>query len=1052
MSFEVESPIITSAFAEPTSYWFIRSGHPPQQRDGRRPALVFQPRDQREDWQVDGDHTLEKLKEYDRGYGLKLVNTVRERLGQWQKDGRPGATRISQELIAWWRRDGRRQRLFFAQIEAAETVIFLREARADYRQGLDIPRDEPGDDAREAGATGFDRVACKMATGSGKTTVMGMVAAWSILNKVQSKANASYSDVVLIVCPNVTIRDRLRELSPALGDTSLYRTRDLVPEHLMPLLARGRVVITNWHVFEPQQSDAGGSARVVKAGVRVTTTEKVRIADQTTTARNIRYMTPASFQALLSNGSLRVLNEHRDTEGHLEAVTVERERYVESDTAVIARVLGREVGGKQNILVMNDEAHHAYRIRRDEGGDEELFEDDDEDEFYREATVWVEGLDRVQKLRGINFCLDLSATPYFLGRMGSQTGRPFPWVVSDFGLIDAIESGLVKIPQLALPDDSGHERPDYFNIWDWIVNEKLTPAERGGRRGSPRPEAILKYAHTPIALLAGQWRQEFERLRAEAGPDRRPPVFIIVCKNTAIAKVVFEWLADDMKPADIPESGMPEFRNTGGEQNTIRVDTKVVHDTDRAENDSGSKAEEMRWLRHTLDTVGKPDWPRDGQGRAVYPEGFEALAAKLERPLHPPGRDVRCIVSVAMLTEGWDANTVTHIVGLRPFMSQLLCEQVVGRGLRRRHYAVGDGDRFGEEIAQVLGVPFEVIPFKAAAGGNPAPPPERHHIYAVPEKSAYEITFPRVERYTQTVNAKIAVRWDQVATLVLDPGKISVELEMAMTLPNNKGRQSAIGGGRVNEVTLDPYHAHRTVQQVVFALARELTRELISDGTIALPAGVLFPQLARIVRRYADEKVECVAPNTKIDLFMSPYWGWAIERLREAIRPDDQAGEAPELPVYESGRRRVGSTSEVDAWTSKAVREVRHCHVNYAVADTQVWEQSVAARLDKAPSVAAFVKNQFLGFAIPYVNNGQDHEYYPDYLVRLSGGRSVYTLILEVKGRPDDDESVKAAAARRWVAAVTAEGSFGRWGYEIVRDPKATLAAVEQWAGEAERD
>jgi type III restriction enzyme len=376
---------------------------------------------------------------------------------------------------------------------------------------------------------------------------------------------------------------------------------------------------------------------------------------------------------------------------------------------------------------------------------------------------------------------------------------------------------------------------------------------------------------------------------------------------------------------------------------------------------------------------------------------------------------------------------------------------VVGRGLRRRRYAVGEDDRFSEEVAQVLGVPFEVIPFKAAPGGNPPPPPERHYVYAVPEKGAYEITFPRVERYTQTVNARIAVRWDEVATLVLDPSQIDVDVEMAMGLPNNKGRQSALGRGRVSEVTLEPYHAGRTEQQVVFAMAKELTRELIEQGRVTVPAGILFPQLARIVRRYVDEKVYCVEPNTRLDLFLSPYWGLAIERLREAIRPDDKAGEGPELPVYEGGRRRVGTTGDVDAWTSKPVREAVKSHVNYTVADTQVWEQSVAARLDKAPSVVAFVKNQFLGFAIPYVHNGQDHEYYPDYLVRLKSDARPFTLILEVKGRPDPDEGIKAEAAQRWVAAVNAEGSFGRWGYDILRDPKETFALVEQWMGEVER-
>ena len=1053
MTFEVSTPILNSPFAEPAEHWFIRPGHPPEQRSGRRPALVFQPRDQHDPWDIASDATLDKLPEYERAYALRLVNLVRERLGKWQTEGRHGATRTSLELINWWRREGRGQRLFFAQLEAVETIIFLREARSDYLHGIAIPRDEPGEEWKERGYTGFLRYACKMATGAGKTTVMGMVAAWSILNKVQSKANANYSDVVLIVCPNITIKDRLRELDPAAGEGSLYRTRDLVPPHLMPLLARGRVVITNWHVFEPQSSDAGDvSARVVKAGVRTMTQETIRIAEKTTTARNLRYMTPQSLEALLAVGALRVLNEKRDKEGHLTAVMVERERYVESDTAVVARILGREIGGKQNILVMNDEAHHAYRIQSDEG-DEELMEEEDEDEFYREATVWVEGLDRVNTLRTINFCLDLSATPYYLGRMGKMTGRPFPWVVSDFGLIDAIESGLVKIPQLALSDTSGQDRPDYFNIWDWIVHKKLTPAEKGGKRGSPKPEAILKYANAPIALMAGQWRQEFDRWKEKKDEDNRPPVFIIVCKNIGIAKVMFDWLANDEKPAGIPSSGMHEWRNSETQTNTIRVDTKVVHDTDTDATGGGSKSEEMRWMRHTLDTVGKSDWPRDSQGRALYPEAFEELAKKLEKPLHPPGRDIRCIVSVAMLTEGWDASTVTHIVGLRPFMSQLLCEQVVGRGLRRRHYDLGEDDKFGEEVAQVLGVPFEVIPFKAAPGGQATEPKERHRVYAVPEKSQYEITFPRVEGYTQKVTGRIKVDWDAVAPLELDPAKIPPEVSMASGLPNNHGRLSILERGKVKEVTLDPYHADRRLQALVFEMARDLTKDLVQAGSVAVPAGVLFPQLLKVVQQYVDDRVFAAPPNEKLDLWLAPYYGWAIERLHHAIRPAGDNGEGKELPEYERGKRRVGSTAEVDAWTSKPVREVVKCHINLMVADTTAeagWEQQVAARLDKSEHVKAFVKNQFLGFAIPYIHDGQDHEYYPDFLVRLRD-EPRFTLIIEVKGRPDPLEQVKREAALRWVGAVNLEGGFGQWGYAIVRDPKETGDALRAWVSEADR-
>ena len=326
-------------------------------------------------------------------------------------------------------------------------------------------------------------------------------------------ASARFSDVVLVVCPNVTIRNRLAELDPAAGPASIYYTRDLVPPDMRTDLTRGRVLVTNWHVFEPRSIQTGGtSAKVNKAGVPLRTRERITIGPKTTTARGSRYLTQEDFDRQVAAGMLTVLEEERDTHGTLRKVFVESVRYVESDTSLVNRVLGREVGGKQNILVMNDEAHHAYRIRREEPDEDqgELFgEDEAADEFFKEATVWIDGLDRIHKLRGINFCVDLSATPYFLGRVGQDTNRPFPWVVSDFGLIDAIESGLTKIPQLAVRDTTGAAIPGYFNIWHWILPQ-LTPAERGGKRANPKPEAILKYANHPIAMLAGLWQKDLD--------------------------------------------------------------------------------------------------------------------------------------------------------------------------------------------------------------------------------------------------------------------------------------------------------------------------------------------------------------------------------------------------------------------------------------------------------------------------------------------------------------------------------------------------------------
>ena len=1031
-SFEVPEPILNTPFQEPAHHWYIREGEEPQKRAGRRPSIVYPPRDERKDkhvaWSLT-DGTLRPSEDYSPGYDLALVNLLRERVAAWRKEvcaGGGNVTRTTLQLLQWWRREGRARRLFFAQIEAAETIIFLQEARADFRQGVIVPRDEPA----EEGYSGFLRYACKMATGSGKTTVMGMLAAWSILNKAHNRGDARFSDVVLVVCPNVTIRSRLRELDPEGGEASIYRTRDLVPPELMKDLTKGKVLVMNWHVFEPQVVHAGGErSRVMKAGREERTRETIRIGAKTTTARGSRYLTQDDFQRQVAAGLLNPVpgSDETDKHGNLIKVQVESVRFVESDTALINRLLGREVGGKKNILVMNDEAHHAYRIKRAEPDEEEsdLFgEEEDAEDFFQEATVWINGLDRINKNRGINFCIDLSATPYFLGRVGQETNRPFPWVVSDFGLIDAIESGLTKIPQLAVRDTMGADIPGYFNIWKWILDHKLTSAERGAKRANPKPEAILKYANHPIAMLGGLWEEV--QVEWEKAERDRTPVFIIVCKTTQLAKVMYEWLAEGKPPTGIAPSKLKGFLNAPNKTNTIRVDSKVVHETDTGE----AKGDEVRWMRFTLDTVGKTGWPTDRQGRPIYPEGFEELATKLERPLTPPGRDVRCIVSVGMLTEGWDCNTVTHIIGLRPFMSQLLCEQVVGRGLRRASYEVDESGKFTEEVAKVFGVPFEVIPFKANAQGPPAPPPNRKHVHALPGKARFEIVFPRVERYTQAVRNRILVDWNTVAPLVIDPMQIPPEVEMKAALPNNRGRASLTGPGRIENVTLNPYRSGRRLQELIFDLAGALTRDYARQSTCDVPAHVLFPQIVAVVTRYLHEKVKPVSPADKVDAFLSPYYGWVIERLMNAIRGDGATGEVAEVPHYEANRA-PGSTGDVDFWTSKDVREVVHCHLNYAVADTLRWEQSAAYYIDRHQLVAAFVKNAGLYFSIPYLHNGEMHDYYPDFIVRLKTD-PVLHLILETKGHGDPLEDIKTAAAHRWVNAVNAEGSYGKWQYAIV--------------------
>jgi len=1016
--FEVPTPILNGPFDEPAQHWHLEEGVPPEVQQGRRAAGYYY-RDPRKGVQDSGGS---------RGVWreMPLVNLIRDRVREWRTAGRPGVTRVTGELFDWWDREGRQPRLFFAQREAVETIIFLREARQDFLQGITIPRDDPSPERVAEGYPGFERCCAKMATGSGKSTVAAMLAAWSILNKVADRSDARFSDTVLIVCPNVTIRSRLGELDPALDQASLYRTRDLVPEAMMPDLQRGRLIITNWHAFEAQAPGGGGGARVVKAGVPKTTTEWLVIGGKRTTARGNRYYTAEAYAAAVASGQLEVLREETDSTGAVVKALVRSTRYVESDTALVNRILGR-AGGKQNILVINDEAHHAYRIpAKAEEEQEDLPLDDEEEEDEeadrKEATIWVDGLDKINKVRGVNLCVDLSATPYYLSQMGDSTNTVFPWVVSDFGLTDAIECGLVKVPQLVAQDDTGAALPAYFNIWQWIL-PRLTARERGTARGSPDPNAILKWAHTPIAILGGMWAKDRQEWAGQDDP--RPPVFILVAKNKRIARALFEWIAEGKNPPGVAALNVPGLANEDGRVVTIRVDTGVVAETDS----DNAKSDENRWMRLTLDTVGRVTWPSDQQGRPLYPEGFEDLAKKLGRPLHPPGRDVRCIVSVGMLTEGWDCNTVTHVIGLRPFQSQLLCEQVVGRALRRRFYSIGDDGKFEEETAKVFGVPFEVIPFKAT-NTTPKPKPPQRRVFALGSKAQHAIIIPRVVGYQMGVRNRITTAdWATVPTITLDPQDIPPTSAMAPALMTKL--PSVNGPGGVALATLQDFRAQHREQELAFQMASELTRLFAKQPTCEVPVHVLFPQVLAIVQRYLAEKVRPLAPFERVDAFLSPYYGWIIERLLAALRPDAEAGEAPELPEVDEDR--PIRTADVSVFTTKDVREAVKCHLNFVVNDTITWEQSAAYVLEHHPAVRSFVKNFGLNFTIPYLHNGKPSDYLPDFVARLSGESERY-LITEVKGADwDDTADIKALAAHRWCAAINAAKRFGHWDYLLVK-------------------
>ena len=536
----VEAPIINSPYDEPAYHWHIEAAKPPEKRSGRRPASYFfrVPERAARGRKVKGQQSLLDDAAKGEEYLLDLANLVRQRVKDWRARDYAGATKVTRELLELWHSPDRAQRLFFAQLESVETVLFLVEGPDDLKQGINVPSDEPSEDAKAQGYKAFVRYALKMATGSGKTTVMGMLTAWSILNKVAQPQAAAYSDTVLIVCPNVTIRDRLRELDPNLDELSLYRTRQLVPLHRMPDLRRGEVFITNWHNLERRElSDVNGTtAKVVKRGVPV---EKVR----TVKLGGRDELTEADIRQQALTGAFDILRDARDAKGNLTSFEVKEVRYYESDAAFLRRVLGNRKGRSSAILVMNDEAHHAYRRGKLDTDDVYAVDEETAEVDAREATVWVEGLDRINKAlggrsNGIRLCVDLSATPFFIQGSGNEVGKPFPWVVSDFSLLESIESGLVKIPQLPTQDIGGTETPAYFNVWRWVQQI----AEKDGVSGRLTPDVLMRYATQPIAQLADEWRQTAAEWQAQFQAGQRksnvPPVFIIVCRDTALAKVL----------------------------------------------------------------------------------------------------------------------------------------------------------------------------------------------------------------------------------------------------------------------------------------------------------------------------------------------------------------------------------------------------------------------------------------------------------------------------------------------------------------------------------
>ena len=1035
----VDKPIICNPYDEPNDHWVYDNFGNASRAGHRRPAGYWYKTEKTGSRQ-------ERLFFEEQRDDLPLVNLLRDDVRRWREVDYRGASNVTRELLQWWARKDRGRRLFFCQREAVETIIYLAELRMPGKSSRtrfktnfsltdeDLQRllhgerpsfaregakyeerliDRPVDES----LLPLVRLGCKMATGSGKTVVMAMLIAWAFCNRGKNPMSREFPSAVLVVCPNVTIRERLQVLRPERPD-NYYDAFDLMPVKYRPHLQMGKVLVTNWHAFAPESEKKEGD-------------------------RN---------WAVVDKGP-------------------------ETDDVFAERVL-KHLANRMPIMVLNDEGHHCWRPAADVETDNESTGEETKaiEGEKEEARIWLTGLDRINNSTsdgrpGIGFCVDLSATPFYIGGSGYPEGWPFPWLISDFGLVDAIECGIVKIPRLPVQDTTGRPEPKYFALWKWI-REHAEPGDLlPGRAQRPKPDVIWRECQAALQQLADQWIERFQYLKdAKPGQEHIPPVLIIVCDNTDIAEFFYRKIsgereeeivtAEDIEAAieedevdDPPpdrKSGRakkpktrtvyepgaiyPEyFSNTATMRRTLRIDSKLLAEAE-SDDPQKTRSQAAEALRRIVATVGKRD---------------------------EPGEHIRCVVSVAMLTEGWDANNVTHILGIRAFGSQLLCEQVVGRGLRRIDY---DPDpktgMLTEEYVDVYGIPFSVIPYKGRPGKQKAPEDRpKNHVRALEDRAGMEIRFPVVEGCSFALRRNL-IRCDVAGLpeLRIDP---SDEPTATFLLPTVGYREGYPSRGTAN-IPFDvqdreAYYQHTHVQAIEFAIARLIVERLTShsgNGSDAKRRVMrlqsrhqLFPQVYRFVNEYVRTRVDFQDCHP-CELGLEKYVTRLTERISGAIEPADAEGEPPLMPVL-NRYKPIGSTRDVDFKTTKPVWSTNISHINQVVADTATWEQGAAFRLEQLRdrAVKFYAKNDHLSFVIPYEYQGVQHSYEPDFLVRL---RNDVTLILEIKGLETEQDRAKHAAARHWVSAVNNWAQLGQWDFRVCRNPQELGRTLGQSCSTAE--
>lgn len=651
-------------------------------------------------------------------------------------------------------------------------------------------------------------------------------------------------------------------------------------------------------------------------------------------------------------------------------------------------------------MVLNDEAHHAWRVPpkiRVAGVSREEMD---------EATKWIGGLDRIHRARGILNCFDMTATPFAPTGRRSGEDTLFGWIVSDFGLNDAIESGLVKTPRVVIRDDGQLTREyksRFYHIYmDPEVKDNLN---QKAEEQAPLPDLVTKGYY----FLGKDWLETSKAWQARG--EKTPPVMITVANRTETAArvayafkhkhVLIEEFADAEKILHIDSK---ELEKAEAQEEAPEFGAEIEEQENGLEADAAkkeTKKERAERLRRMVDTIGQPG---------------------------KPGGPIQNVISVGMFSEGWDAKTVTHIMGLRAFTSQLLCEQVVGRGLRRTSYDVNQDGLFEPEYVNIFGVPFTFLPHE---GGEDSPPPAtatpKSRVEPVAEKKEFEISWPNVLRIDHEYRDRLELNPAKVPPLALNAMDTPQIAELA---PMLEGKPDV---SRVAEIRLQELASRYRMQKVVFEAAARVYEQM--KPTWKGDRALLLAQLIQLVESYLETRRIAISPalyaqdDLRRRLVHVLNMTKIVQHIMQAIRSENTECL---VPIFDS-ERPIRSTGDMLPWsTGRPCEPTNRSHINMCVYDS-TWEATESFELERNSKVHAWVKNDHLGFEIPYVHRGIVRVYRPDFLIRLTNGK---ILVLEVKGQEDEQSRTKREFLAEWVKAVNAHAGFGMWACEVSRHAK----------------